>query len=411
MELPVDPFEFTYAPADVVFGRGCVDRLVDTLDELGFSQALLVCGTRVGANSDVMDPVRAGLGDRLVGVFDETMPTKKIETAFDGVGRSQTVDADVVVAVGSGSSINVARAICLLDALDLPREEILERARADGHLPTPPEGTPITPTVVVPTTMAGADLTDDGAVSIPAVSSVGSDSGPSPAASAARHTGFFSDPRLMPAAVHYDPDLFATTPAEVLASSAMNGFNKGIETVYSRATTPVSDAHALAGLRYLHAGLPVLRDAQPLDVAYDHAVIGIMLVQYGRRTNVVHTFGNGISDRYDVQQGTVHGIVAPHVLTYVFDRVDGRRRRIADALGLQPADATDPEVAAAIVAAVERLRDRLGLPGRLRTVDGLQREHLPELAGVIADNYKHARNPPGIDPDADDVLGILRRAW
>ena len=249
--------------------------------------------------------------------------------------------------------------------------------------------------------MAGADLAHYGGVKLR----------PGDEAGDGRVSARTSDPRLTPAAACYDPDLFATTPTGVLTASAMNGFDKGIETAYSRAKNPISEAHALRGLRYLRDGLVGLREAAPHDPSYDLAVAGIVLVQYGRRTNLIHAFGNAVSARYDVQQGTVHGIVAPEVLRFVFDRVDADRHRLAGALGIETAGASADGIAEAIVEEVELVRDALGLPSSLRAVDGLERDHLPSIAEAVLDNRKLERNPPGIDPSSDELIDVLRAAW
>ena len=405
MCLVARPFDFEYVPTGVVFGRGCVDSIAEKLVDRGVSRVLLVCGTNVGANRSVIEPVSAGIGDRLVDVFAETTPGKEIGTVLDGVDRMREMDVDCVVAVGGGSSMNVARAMCLVEALGRSRDDIVRESRETGAVPTPEESTPLTPNVLVPTTMAGADLTYDGGIRIPPEAT------PDRPNEEEWHSGSTSDPRLMPTMVFFDPALFATTPVDVLTSSAMNGFNKGIETVYSRSTNPLSEAHALRGLQYLHEGLPELRTASSEDDALDQAVIGTILVQYGRKTNFVHTFGNGLSSRYDVQQGTVHGIVAPHALRHIFENVDARRNLLARALDIDPSGRSDEQIASAIVDEVVALRDALGLPSWLRDVDGLERGHLPTVAETIVENRKHARNPPGLNPTTEDVLGVLRASW
>jgi alcohol dehydrogenase len=399
-----DAFAFEYLPTTVVFGRDSVADLSAELSDRGCSRALVVTGRHVGANEAVMDPLRRGLGDRLAGVFAETTPEKAIGEAFVALDRFREVDADCVVALGGGSSINVARTVCLLCALDRPREDVVAAIRETGRVPTPGTDATIPPNFLVPTTMAGADLTYDGSIRLP-------DTGTYAAGPEDHRSGSLTDERLMPAAVCYDPALLATTPTDVLTASAMNGFDKGIETVYSRRANPISTAHALEGLRYLRAGLPDLAEADPEDACFDHAAVGIALVQYGRYTNFVHTFGNGVAGRYDVIQGAVHGIVAPEALRYVFEHVDGRRRRIAGALGLDTDGRSDGAVAEAIVADVRAIRDALGLPARLRAVPGIERDHLPELAETIATNYKHERNPPGLDPTVAQIRSVLEAAW
>jgi alcohol dehydrogenase len=60
----------------------------------------------------------------------------------------------------------------------------------------------------------------------------------------------------MTAARFADPNLVATTPSNVLLASAINGFDKGIETLDSHRATPLTDATGSRGLKILHTSLP-----------------------------------------------------------------------------------------------------------------------------------------------------------
>jgi alcohol dehydrogenase class IV len=52
-------------------------------------------------------------------------------------------------------------------------------------------------------------------------------------------------------------------------------------------------------------------------------------VQFQRKTSVVHAFGHGFSRRYTLQQGDVHAVLVPHVLEYLFSKIDLRRELLA----------------------------------------------------------------------------------
>lgn len=397
-------FGFEYVPTRIVFGRDSVDQLRKVLNEIGAERAMIVCGSNVGANRDVMDPIEAGLAEKFTHVFDQTTPEKRIETVLDGVDLIHELDIDVVIGVGGGSSLNVARAMCSVAPLERSRESIIEETIEAGAIPSPDATTDPIPNLAIPTTMPGADISAGGSVHVEAperAPDTGSD----------YIDANITDDRLMAEANVYDPNLFATTPMSVLASSAMNGFDKGIETLYSRESTPIARAHSALGLEHYAEGLPGLVDADPNDPAYDHAVLGTILVQYGRKTNFVHTFGNGISVHYDIQQGDVHGIVAPHAFRHVFGRVDGNRRRIANSLGIDVQDLTDVEISEAIIGEVTHIRDSLGLPSRLQKVNGMQRDDFEAVAEAILDNYKHGRNPRGLDPNLKDIISVLDAAW
>jgi alcohol dehydrogenase len=278
---------------------------------------------------------------------------------------------------------------------------VVGRELAETGSITVPEG-PLAPTVAVPTTLAGADLsTVAGVTAEPSSGLV-----PAPA------SGGVSDPRLMPDVVLYDPGLFATTPDRVLRGSAMNGFDKGIETLYARPSTPITDATAMRGLRLLREGFPDLGAQGASRATLGSVIRGTMLVQYGisrpgeTTLSIIHAFGHGLRE-HGLQQGVAHAVVAPAVLAYLFDRVPARRHLLAEALGVGDA----PDAAAAVVDAVADVRDALDLPARLRDVDGPEPDDFPAVAERILGDGFMRNAPSGLDPTADGIEGVLRDAW
>src|SRR5699024_6829887 len=95
--------------------------------------------------------------------------------------------------------------------------------------------------------------------------------------------------------------------------------------------------------------------------------------------SLIHSLSHGLTRGNSIQQGTAHGIVAPHALDYLFEHVDGRRDLLADALGIIDADDT----ADAITTSVADVRDALGLPTRLRDVDGPEQDEFPAVAEAV----------------------------
>lgn len=415
--LDTPAFVHDFSPAAVHYGRGCVADLGETLADHGLERAVVVCGRNVGANRDVMDPVEAGLGERLAAVFDETTPEKHVETAVDGVEAMRAADADALVPAGSGSSLDAAKVMSVLHGEFRTVEEVRAEVAERGFLALPGDADALTPLFPVPTTLAGADLSTVAGVRVP-----DGDGG--------RTSTGVGGQALMPEAVFYDPVLFGTTPPGVLAGSAFNGFDKALEMVYSRHANPVTDATAVRGLRYLRESLPGLLeavggdgvggaggadDSEDLDEpgALDRTVLGVVLAQYGLaargapKTNVVHAFGHGLRRTWGVQQGVAHAVMVPHVLDLLFGQVDGRRDLLAE--GLDVADADDP--AEAIVGVVEGVRDALGLPARLRDVEGTDEAGIPEAARVTHDDAYLHRGPPGFEPTVEEVESAIRAAW
>jgi len=396
-----EPFRFEYDPAVVSYGPNCVAQLDEELARLDRERALVVTGSTVGESEPVMAPVRSGLGDRLAGVFAGTTPQKRLGTAYEALEQYRETDADSIVAVGGGSSLDVATVVAVLAASDREPEAVGAELVDRGTLTVPASGLP--PVLTVPTTLAGADLSQ--------VAGVTADPGTCPVRAPA--SGGVGAPQLLPAVACYDPELVATTPTGVLAGSAMNGFDKGVETLYARSRTPVTDATAMRGLAMLAEGLPALGAGRTGEPTYRRLTQGAMLVQYGisrpdgTTLSLIHAFGHGLTREYDVQQGTAHAVVAPHVLAALFDAVDGRRDLLAEALGV--GDAADP--AAAVVDRVAELAASLSLPARLRDVDGPGRDEFPEVADAILADAFLANAPAGFELTRADVVAVLEAAW
>jgi len=397
-------FSFDFRPGAIRVGPGCVEDLGAALGRRGRDRALLVAGRTVGTTPAVVGPVREGLGDRLAGEFPETTPDKTLGAALAGLRAARGVDADAVVAVGGGSTLDTAKVLAALSTHGESAARVAREAVETGRLPVADEADPL-PIFAVPTTLAGADLSDIAGVTLTLDREVPDGEEPP--------SGGVRDPRLMPAALFYDADRYRTTPTPVLAASAMNGFDKGVEVLYSPLSTPITDGTAARGLGLLRSGLgTLLEDPMDGDRLAD-VLAGIVAVQYGLagaegyRASIIHAFGHGFSHGFDVHQGTIHGVVAPHVLRYVFDRVDGRRGLLASALGV--GDAPDP--AEAVIDAVAGVRDDLGLPSRLRDLGGVERSDLPAVAEAIRGDDLLAVAPDGIDPTADGIEAVLDRAW
>lgn len=401
-----DGFRFEYRPGTIRFGRGCVDALAEELADVGADSALVVSGQTVGTTPAVMESIREGLGDALAGEFPETTPRKRIATAHAAAEALADADADAFVAVGGGSSLDVVKSARIIAARDLSHGEAAAELADSGTLAVPDSNIP--PTAVVPTTLAGADLSQGaGIAAAPDTDPVDSHVG-----------GGVSAPELMPSVLHYDPDMFATTPRSILAASAMNGLDKAVESLYARNATPITDSVAVHGLRLCREGLPAVggEDHDPHDL--ERAVLGILLSQYGvsrpdgSALSLVHAFGHGLTHGYDVHQGRAHAAVAPHALRYLFEHVDGRRDLLAEALapGAAHDDAADPAEAA--ISGLTAIRDALRLPQQIRGLDDHPaRDELEAVAEYVAEDVFMANAPPGLDPTVAELHDVLEAAW
>ncbi|WP_227378172.1 iron-containing alcohol dehydrogenase family protein [Haladaptatus halobius] len=399
MSLTTSMFVHGFTPGIIHYGRGCISDIGQTLAENGLENAMIVCGQNIGANERLMTPVKEGLGDQLVGVFNETTPVKSIETVFDGIDRANNLNADVLVAVGGGSSLDIATGISLLAKDNRSLKDVQAEVQETGTITLPEDSDQLLPMVPVPTTLAGADLSVAAGIIVPT--------------NEGKTEVIVAHEDLMPTAFFYDPDLFDTTPMDVLAGSAINGFDKGIEAIYSRFANPMTDATAIRGLKYLRSSLPGLRETEDPAVI-ERAVLGIILVQYGvsvpgaYKINIVHAFGHALRNQFGIQQGVAHAVIVPHALRLIFEEGGGRPEVLAEGLVTDP----EPENAeGAVVEAVTCIRDGLGLPKHLRDIDGVSREELRDAAKLTYEDDFLSMGPPNFNPSVDDIEEALQSAW
>jgi alcohol dehydrogenase class IV len=406
-----DEFTHTYDFPDIIYGPGRVSDLGDVLNNDDRHRAMVVCGKTVGSTSELMDPVRDALGSRLVHVFDETTPEKRISTALSGAEIMNEADIDALVALGGGSSVDIARAMTVLAAEDVAIENLFSRTDEYGNIVFPDLDAPKTPVYAVPTTLSGAELT--------CAAGANFDDELDDQKSQQTREGPIYDRDIIPNTVFYDPKLISTTPTEILAASGMNGFDHGIEALYSRHGNPATDAVAMHGLRLLKDAFPAaIVDQRDLD-AVGTTAVGVALASFGlidpesdaNKYSIIHAFAHIISRHYTIQQGSVHGIVAPHVLRHLFEHTAGQQSKFVHAFDLDTNALNGDELTEAIVDEVVAIRDEIGLPSELRSVSGIEEDDLPQIAEDILQDVGIQNGPRDFDPDPADIEQILRRAW
>src|SRR5258708_2122479 len=206
LALLMDRFTYVAMPARVVFGAGAVSQLAAEVERLGATRVLLIS---TPGRADMVRSVARDL--KIAGIFDQAVmhtPIKAVEAARE---MAKSLRADCCITIGAGSTIGFGKAIALTSAL---------------------------PIVAVPTTYSGSEMT-----TIWGISEGG-----------AKKTG--RDPKVMPRAVIYDPQLTLDLPAGVSAASGMNAMAHCAEALYSHEGNPIVSLMAENGIRAPPGALP-----------------------------------------------------------------------------------------------------------------------------------------------------------
>ncbi len=382
---------------DVRFGSGRVAEIGEYARQRGYRRAMIVTGPNVGSNEEVIGPLRESLGDILAGEYLEVSRGKQVTAVFDAVERMKELDADLVIGVGGGGSLDTARQMSTFAGDGRSAEQLKDAVRAGQPVEFAP-GSGVGSVMLVPSTLAGADLSTGGSIEILA-----------PDESPDGRPKRINPQAVAPVAVFYDPRVYASSPYSVLIGSAMNGFNKGVETLYSPHASPYSDALTTHGLGLVGKGLIALSD-DPVP-ALEDAVAGMILLQLERRISVLHAFGHAIARNSTVQQGIGHAIMTPHVLRFLLTHFDLRRDVLAQALrsagAVGAGSSTDAD---AIVEGVTAIRDALGLPARLSDVGIAETLDFRACAEHVCADSLMKEAPVDRDLTVDEVEEIFEQA-
>lgn len=321
-------FEHEPLPGRVVFGAGRVEEVGREVERLGASRAVVVAAREEDA---LAQRIAAGLGPLAAGRVDGVRQHVPEEYAAAARERVAQLGADVLVPVGGGSTIGVAKAVALTTGL---------------------------PILAVPTTYAGSEMTPIWGIT----------------AGARKTTG--RDLRVLPRTVVYDPELTLSLPPGLSAASGMNSLAHCVEAMWVEAANPLTSAVAGEGIRALAAGLPRVvespGDLEARTEALHGAYLGgAALAAVG--TGLHHKLAHVLGGTFDLPHADVHSVLLPYTAAFHRGRSPDALARVARALEADDA-----------AAALWDLGRAVGAPADLGTL-GLSAEQAGEAAGIVAE--------------------------
>ena len=370
------------------FGMGAREVLAEEIKARGFKKVLVVTDKALfecGVTSKVTDELDKAQIE--YSVYSDVRPNPTKKNVWDGLKACKEAKADVLVAVGGGSSIDTAKAIGIIT--NNPENEDI--VSLEGASNTKNKSLPI---IALPTTAGtAAEVTinyvitdEDREVKMVCV-----------------------DPHDIPMIAIIDTELMASMPKSIAASTGMDALTHAVEGYITKAHNTMSDMFHIQAIKLIFANLPAaVNDKTPeavdnMGLAQYIAGMGFSNVGLG----IVHSMAHQLGAVYDTPHGLANAILLPTVMRFNGEVCYERFRDILIALNVDAKDMSKEEVIDTFVGMIEDLSRKVGITQAVKDT-GCKEEDFEMLAQkAMADACKPG-NPREVTKE--DFIELFRKA-
>ncbi len=317
-------------------------------------------------------------------IFSDIKANPTIENVQHGVQAFKDAEADYIIAIGGGSSMDTAKAIGIIIA----NPEFEDVRSLEGTAPTK---NPCVPIIAVPTTAGtAAEVTINYVIT-----------------DVEKKRKFVCvDPHDMPVVAIVDPDMMASMPKGLTASTGMDALTHAIEGYTTKAAWEMTDMFHLKAIEIIARSLrgAVANEKEGRDgMALGQYIAGMGFSNVG--LGIAHSMAHTLGAVYDTPHGVACAMMLPIVMEYNAECTGEKYREIARAMGVKGVDDMSvEEYRKAAVDAVRQLSIDVGIPTKL---DAIKEEDLQFLAESAHADACAPGNPK--DADVEDLKNLFRK--
>lgn len=369
------------------FGAGTSSSLAAGVLSLGHRRAFIVTDPGVagaGIPNELQQQLTfAGIESR---IFQDIQPNPGVETLNAGGRAIRDFGIGVVVAVGGGAVLDVAKALALM-AVNPGSGRAFDYNRTFSQ-----EGLPV---VALPTTSGtGSETNAWGVIDD----------------HEAGRKFYVGHRSVAPRLIILDPDLTRGLPPGPTAASGMDALTHALESLSSVRNNPYAEALNLQVVqmvtRYLRRAV---EDGQDLE-ARSQLLLAAYLAGLAFATTglgMAHGLGHALSARVGAPHGVALAVLLPHVLAYNLPVRRDTYKRLVRTLGDEYRNTDTDTSPESIIDTIRRLSIEVGMPESLASL-GLSEAQIPVIvADALADEV--LANTPRRPTDAE-LESLLQQA-
>ena len=370
-------------------GAGAIAEIPGELQRRGYKK-VFVCTdpdlVKFGVAAKVTDLLdEAGIA---YSVYSDIKPNPTIQNVTDGVEAFKAAEADSIVTIGGGSAMDTAKAIGVI----ITNPEFADVRSLEGVAPTKNHAVF---TIAVPTTAGtAAEVTINYVIT-----------------DVEKVRKFVCvDTNDAPEVAVVDPEMMATMPVGLTASTGMDALTHAIEGYTTKGAWEMSDMFHLKAIELISKNL---RDAvaeaksgvpgsgrEGMALAQYIAGMGFSNVGLG----VDHSMAHTLSAHFDTPHGVACAMLLPIAMEFNKPVVTERLAKVAVAMGVDITGMSTEEAADAAIAAVKQLSVDVNIP---TVCEAITEEELDTLTKDAMADACFPGNPR--EASYDDVMGMFRK--
>lgn len=370
----------------VLMGRGSLTSATGEVQRLGAARVVIFAGPNI-VKAGYVARIEEGLGAAGIRteVFADIEPEPSIGTAKRAGEMAKESAADLIVGIGGGSNMDVAKVASVLATNDVPLEEmygmdLVPRPGLDKVLipTTAGTGSEVTPHAVLTDEEAGTKRVVAGA-------------------------------NVLARVAILDPELTLSLPADVTAYSGMDALVHAIEAFTSLNAVPLTDLFAVWAIQIISSSLRrAFADGGDIE-AREAMLEGSMAagVAFGNAgVTATHAFAYPLGAVFHIPHGKANTIMLPAVMEYNLEANPRRFALINGPMGIDSQGLDDRGAALKMVEGLRALIADLELPTSLSEF-GIEEADIAGMAAdVVASSRILANNPRSIG--LEDALAVYR---
>ena len=371
------------------FGNGARSELVGEIKKRNFKKVFLVSDKAL-VEAGVTGKVEQILKEAKIkyNLYDEIKPNPTIKNVTDGVEACKKSKADVIVAVGGGSSIDTAKGISIV----MTNPDRADIKSLNGLSNTVNKGMPI---IALPTTAGtAAEVTinyvitdEDAGIKMVCV-----------------------DPNDIPIVSIVDSELMASMPKSLAAATGMDALTHAVEGYITAAHNEMSDMFHMQAIKMIFKYLPSavneknLEAIEKMGMAQYIAGMGFSNVGLG----IVHSMAHQLGAVYDTPHGIANAMLLPTVMRFNGVVCADRFREILVNIGRPDAEhLNDQDVINTFVWMISELSKAVGINTTIKDY-GVKEEDIEMLADKAMMDPCKPGNPREVTKE--DFINLYKSA-